>query len=273
MHGMDNPSHPDPIHITSPDDPRIADYLQVRERDLTGRDGKFMIESMFVLDTAVRQKRFQIASVLIAAHKAEKLDDTLAMAADQNIPVYLAEQAVMDAIAGFHIHRGVLAIGLKPNPEPLETLLTSLSDTSTILVGIGISNHDNVGGIFRNAAAFGTDAVILDEASCDPFYRKAIRVSSGHVLTVNLHHGAAPSDILNALNAHGFECLALSPAGKMDIKETIRPKRCALLLGAEGPGLPEDILSACQTIKIQMSDKVDSLNVATAAAVALSHLG
>lgn len=272
MHGMDSPSRLEPTLITSPDDPRIADYLQVRERDLTGRDGKFMIESMFVLDTAVRQKRFELASILIAANKREKLADSIAMALEEGVPVYLAEQSVMDAIAGFHIHRGVLAIGLKPEPEPLETLFAALPDNALILVGIGISNHDNVGGIFRNAAAFGADAVILDADSCDPFYRKAIRVSSGHVLTTPFHFGATWDAIHKVLTRQDYSCLALSPSGADTIKTVEIPKRCALLLGAEGPGLPETILNACQTVRIPMSDKVDSLNVATAAAVALSHL-
>ncbi len=272
MRGMDNPFRPDPQLITSPDDPRIADYLSVRERDLTGRDGKFIIESMFVLDTALNQARFQISSILMAAHKTTKLADKIAAAHARGVPVYLAEQAVMDTIAGFHIHRGVLAIGHKPNPEPLVDLLSRLPERAIVLVGIGISNHDNVGGLFRNAAAFGADAVILDGASCDPFYRKAVRVSSGHVLTLPLHHGAPPGDIFDALAAQGITPLALSPAGIDDIRNVQRPERCALILGAEGPGLPADILDMCRTLRIQMADGVDSLNVATAAAVALSHL-
>ncbi len=260
------------IRINDPNDPRIMDYLSVRERDLTGREHKFIIESLFVLQAAMAQDRFVIASLLLAAHKVEKLGAEITAAHHRGIPVYLAEQAVMDAIAGFNIHRGVLAVGVKPAPRPLPDLLSTLPERCLIVVGLDISNHDNVGGIFRNAAAFGADAVILDDRSCDPFYRKAIRVSAGHVLNTSFHHGGDQIQLVSALEQARITPLALSPRGQHDIRQLVRPDRCAILLGAEGPGLSDDVMANCQTVRIPMSGTIDSLNVATAAAVALSHL-
>ena len=260
------------LTISSATDERIADYCDVRERDLTGREGKFMIESMFVLDTALRQNRYEIDSILITAGKAEKLKHHIALAKARGSKVYLASQDVMDAIAGFHIHRGVLAIGKRPIKLPLDAGLAGLASETTVLLGVGLSNHDNVGALFRNAAAFGVGMVLLDEDSCDPLYRKAIRVSAGHVLTTPFHHGDTADEIINALEAHGFTLIAMTPGADRDIRQQKPRERVALVLGAEGPGLPPHILARLPCARIPMAPGVDSLNVATAAAVALSHI-
>ena len=176
----DNPAV---ITVNDPDDPRIAAFMDVRERDLTGRQGGFMIESAFVLDIALKQDRIGVDAVLISAHKAGKLANQISMALARGADVYVAEQEVMDAITGFHIHRGVLAFGRKPQATGLDDAVAAMSDADgPLLVAADISNHDNVGAIFRNAAAFGASGVLLDARCCDPFYRKAIRVSAGHVL-------------------------------------------------------------------------------------------
>ena len=187
------------------------------------------------------------------------------------MPVYFASQAVLDAISGFHIHRGVLAIGLKRQAETPEALLQSLPHQAIVVVLIGLSNHDNVGSIFRNAAAFGADAVLLDRSCCDPLYRKAIRVSVGAVLKVPFAIGEGAGALAAAVESQRFEPLALSPTGVEDISEAKRPDRLALFFGTEGAGLPADLLAGFRTVQIAMAPGFDSLNVAAASAIALHH--
>jgi len=178
----------------------------------------------------------------------------------------------MDAIAGFPIHRGILAIGRMRPPETASELLAALPARALVVVLIGIANHDNVGAIFRNAAAFGADAVLLDATSCDPLYRKAIRVSVGAALKVPFATGESVESLLDALDRHRFMPIALSPRGKDDIRATARSGRVALVLGTEGEGLPESLMSKMRTARIAMAPGFDSLNVGTASAIALHEL-
>jgi tRNA G18 (ribose-2'-O)-methylase SpoU len=141
-----------------------------------------------------------------------------------------------------------------------------------VLVGISISNHDNMGGLFRNAAAFGVDAVLLDHTSCDPLYRKAIRVSVGGVLKVPFSRGGDGAGMLAAMQAAGFQMLALTPGGIQELSAVQRAPRTALVVGAEGPGLPADLMASMAKVRIDMAEGFDSLNVATSAAIALYHL-
>ena len=135
----------------------------------------------------------------------------------------------------------------------------------------GISNHDNMGSIFRNAAAFEADAVLLDEECCDPFYRKAIRVSVGAVLKVPSLRAGAVEAALAALGGAGFDVFALSPRGSMNVGELPKKGRRALVLGTEGQGLTPSVLNSVKTCRIGMSADFDSLNVATASGLALFH--
>jgi tRNA G18 (ribose-2'-O)-methylase SpoU len=187
-------------------------------------------------------------------------------------PIYTASRQVMDAIVGFPIHRGVLAIARRAPLEPVESLLSRLPEQALVVGLIGLANHDNVGGIFRNAAAFGARAVLLDQETCDPLYRKAIRVSVGGALVVPFTRVPSAEAMVQALEAASFEVIALSPSGQ-DVLSDIRPaRRTALLLGAEGPGLPQEVLARTRTVSIPMSGGFDSLNVATTSGIALHHL-
>jgi tRNA G18 (ribose-2'-O)-methylase SpoU len=177
----------------------------------------------------------------------------------------------MDRIAGFHMHRGILAIGHKGAPENASALVNALPAEALVVVLVGIANHDNVGSIFRNAAAFGASAVLLDQTSCDPLYRKAIRVSVGAALKVPFTTFADTAELVQMLDSEGFAQLALSPNGKTDIRDAERTKRLALYLGSEGEGLPQALLSRLTTARIAMSRDFDSLNVAAASAIALHH--
>ena len=132
-----------------------------------------------------------------------------------------------------------------------------------------ISNHDNVGAIFRNAAAFGANAVLLDAQCCSPLYRKAIRVSVGGVLTIPWAQGGSCEEISSELDRLGFQFAALSPSGKFDISGLPNTGRRALVLGSEGHGLPQPVLDRLKTYQIPMNGNFDSLNVATASGIAM----
>jgi tRNA G18 (ribose-2'-O)-methylase SpoU len=243
----------------------------VRERDLVGRAGRFIAEGRVVLEKAIAAGRHPLVSVLVSEQRLESLADVLA-GLPSEVPVYAAAQGVMDAIVGFPIHRGILGEGRRAEPDAAE-LLARLPDGALVVALSGISNHDNMGGVFRNAAAFGADAVLLDAGCCDPLYRKAIRVSVGAALTTPFARLPADRDLVEILTAHRFEVLALSPAGGAEIRDVLPARRIAALFGAEGAGLSRDILGRTRTVRIGMAGDFDSLNVATTSGIVLHHLG
>ncbi len=260
-----------PIPIDDPLDPRIAVFRDVRERDVAGRENGFIAEGEVVLRLLSRSPRFRTRSLLLAQKRVERMAPLIAaFAAD--VAVYVAGQAVMDAVAGFPIHRGILAFGERGETVSAESLLAALPPRAMVLALFGIANHDNIGGIFRNAGAFGVDGVLLDARCCDPLYRKAIRVSVGAALTVPFARLAGGEDSIALLRRHGFETLALSPTGATRLADLEPPARGAVLLGAEGLGLPENILNRARTVTIPMAGGFDSLNVATTSGIVLHHL-
>ncbi len=256
--------------VTDPDDPRIEGYRAVRERDLVGRQGLFVAEGRVVLEKLASDGRRRVRSVLIAEPRLAGMGEVLARLGDET-PIYAASQAVMDAIVGFPIHRGVLALGERQQSVPDE-VLGALPENALVLALCGIANHDNMGGLFRNAAAFGVDAVVLDSACCDPLYRKAIRVSVGAVLTTPFVQLAPGVDMVDRLREAGCDVVALSPRGDIDLQALRRKGPMAVLFGAEGPGLPQSVLERSRTVRIRMAGDFDSLNVATTSGIVLHHL-
>nr|WP_132251413.1 RNA methyltransferase [Methylobacterium segetis] len=263
------------IPLDDPGDPRLAPYAAMRERDLVGRAGRFIVEGEVTLRLLLSgQARFQAESILLAPERLPGLAEALAAHAARlpaPPPVYLAARPVMSAVTGFPIHRGVLAVGLR-GAEPCAAGLVPPDPAPALVLGLcGLTNHDNVGGLFRNAAAFGADAVLLDAATCDPLYRKAIRVSAGAALTVPFAR-LGPGEGWLALAARlGLTPLALSPGGAEALSDLPALPR-ALLLGTEGPGLPAETIARARGVRIPMAPGFDSLNVATAGAIALHHL-
>lgn len=258
------------LPIDDPEDPRVAGYRDVRERDLVGRSGRFVAEGEVVLRVLLTRSRHPVESCLISQKRLAAVAPILTPLADET-PVYVAAQGVIDAVTGFHIHRGVLALGRRADAPNAAPLLDSLPARALVVVLVGLTNHDNVGGVFRNAAAFGADAVLLDSATCDPLYRKAIRVSVGSSLMVPFARGGRASDLLDVLAKTGFEAVALSPAGAEALGQAERRPRTALILGTEGPGLPPEVLGRVRSVRIPMAGRFDSLNVATASGIALHH--
>ena len=249
------------IEIDDPADPRVADFVGLTDAELRRRDGGVFVVEGIVAVRRLVQSRYRVRSFLVTPNRVGELPDTEA-------PVYVATQDVMNRVAGFDIHRGVLAAVDRPAPlDPDDVVRTA----RLILVLEGVSDHENAGALFRNAAAFGADAVLLTPDCCDPLYRRAVRVSLGHVLHVPF---ARTPDPVAVLRRHGVTVLALTPDTEADSVVDVAPApRTALLLGTEGTGLrPETLAAADRRVRIPMAPGVDSLNVATAAAVALHRL-
>ena len=264
-----------PIAIERADDPRIAPFRDIKERDLTGRHGKFIVEGTVVLRMLAAAHKaagdFRAECVLILKNRLSGVLDILAdFPAD--VPIYVAEAQVLDAIVGFHLHRGILALGARVGSRDIVQTVASLPETSLVVAGCGLSNHDNMGAIFRNAAAFMADGVFLDATSCDPLYRKALRVSVGSVLSVPYHRGGDALSMLEALASQGFEIWSLSPAGKTEIRDIPPSPRMALVIGTEGDGLPPALLSRFHSARIAQSPQLDSLNAGTASGLALYQM-
>lgn len=265
----------DLIRICDPDDVCIAEFRNIRERDLTGREHRFIAEGTVVLRMLaaahLRREAFAVEKILLLENRVAGLSEELS-AFPADVPVYVASAEVLDAIAGFHLHRGVLALGRRLSCSEPAQLLETLPERSLVVAACGISNHDNIGAIFRNAAAFGADAVLLDETCCDPLYRKALRVSVGTVLKVPYARGGTITDNLSALVEAGFHVWALSPSGSTDVRDIPAAPRVALATGTEGAGLPQDVLKRFDTARIAQAPGLDSLNAATATAVALYQI-
>ncbi len=258
----------DPITITDPGDERIADYRALTDVELRTRweppHGLFIAEGELVLRRAVRAG-YAVRSVLLDAKRTDQVADLPLGGA----PVYAATQDVLEAVTGFHVHRGVLAsLHRRALPSATEILATA----QRVAILEDINNHTNLGAIFRGAAALGMDAVLLSPTCADPLYRRSVRVSMGEVFAVPYAKLEPWPASLDDVRAAGFTVIAMTPAAdavplqNLDLKTRAKP---ALLLGAEGPGLSAKALSASDVrAAIPMRRGVDSLNVAAAAAVA-----
>lgn len=250
------------IEVDDPADERLADYVGLTDAALARRgDGVFIAEGVLVIRRLL-ESRYPVRSLLLAANRVAALADVLD---GVGAPVYVASQAVMDEVAGFPIHRGALAAA---DRLPLPSVAEVVADARLVAVLEGINDAENMGSLFRNAAAFGVEAVLLSPDCCDPLYRRSVRVSLGHVLHV-------PFATLGSLDELGrFTTMALTPAPDAELLGDVAPSgRIAVLLGAEGNGLrPETLVAADRRVRIPMAPGVDSLNVATAAAIAFHHL-
>jgi tRNA G18 (ribose-2'-O)-methylase SpoU len=277
-------------------DPRLDVY-----RDLSGPAGRARLaadQSVFVVEGRLAVDRlltstYTVRSLLVDDHQVTSARELVAATRAQGAPVYVGSGALVAATVGFALHRGVVAVANRPSPSDAGGLLTGMSDSggpegSPALVAVleGLNDHENIGALFRNAAAFGVAGVLLDPTCADPLYRRSIRVSVGHVLHLPFARLVPWPSGLQQVRAAGFLVAALAPRPghdgvpvvsltelKATMSGTDHPVGVALLFGAEGTGLSAAARAASDiVVPIPMADRVDSLNVATAAAVAFHAL-
>jgi tRNA G18 (ribose-2'-O)-methylase SpoU len=262
-----------PVAIGHPDDPRVRLYCGLRDADLRRRveadHGVFVVEGAL----AVRRllgSNWSVRSVLVRPERLGAVADVVATAEAHGVAVFVAGQPVFDRVAGFAAHRGVLALGER---QPDRHAGDLLGGTNLAVILEGLNDHENIGAVFRNAAAFGAGAVLLDPTCGDPLYRRSVRVSAGHVLSVPFARLSPWPAALGTVRQAGFCLVALDPSARASI-EILRPQGpLALMVGAEGSGLTEAARAeATAEARIDMSAGVDSLNVATALAIALYRL-
>lgn len=259
------------IPVRDLDDPRVSGYRRMAEGERLAADGVFVAEGRLVVGRLLTESRMTVRSVMVTEPARVALEEALETQSD--VPVYVVPQALMNDVTGFNIHRGCLAIGVRPSPADWRTLAAT---ARRLVVLERIANADNVGSIFRSAAAFGADAVLLGPDCADPLYRKAIRTSMGAALIVPFASLAPWPASLHALRATGHALVALAPAATRALCEVVAlvgDRSAALVLGHEGEGLTAAALDACDlAARIPIDTRVDSLNVATAAAIALYEL-
>jgi tRNA G18 (ribose-2'-O)-methylase SpoU len=260
------------IRVDDQADQRLAAYGNVPDHDLLVQGGLFVAEGRLVVRRLIVGRRFPVRSVMVTDAALVPLRDLLDTRTE--LPVYLVPQTVMNGITGFNLHRGCLALGERPRPSHWRDL-TKRARRAIALERIG--NADNVGSIVRSASAFGVDAVLLERNCIDPLYRKAIRTSMGAALTMPFAEAEPWPEILRELGRDGWVVVAMTPSPTAlpirPLALTISDRPVVVVVGNEGEGLSDAALDACtHRARIPMTTNVDSLNVATAAAIALYEL-
>lgn len=265
------------IRIASVDDPRLDDFRVLSDPALMRDRGLFVAEGRLAVERLLAS-RFRARSLLLLDSALDALAPALSARADDGGPdVYVADSAQLRLVTGFRFHRGCLALGERPAPGADVGAWPPPAPGRPLVVLDGVADPDNVGSIFRSAAAFGAAGVVLSPASADPLYRKAIRTSMGTTLQLPFRVAARWPGILGDIREAGARLVALTPEGPATALEAFaRPGRggaLALLLGNEGDGVSRAALDRCdQRVRIDIEPAVDSLNVATAAAIALQRL-
>lgn len=261
------------IRIESLADARVADYHALTDAALLRRRRQFVAEGRLVVERAVASGAWRIHSMLLSDTALTAMRATAERLPD--VPIYVCAGGAFAQLSGVNFHRGCLALVERPPDRPVRDVVEA---AATVVVLEGIGNADNMGGIFRNAAAFGADAVLLAPGCVDPLYRKAVRTSMAAVLGVPFAWLSAWPGELDELRARDFTVVALTPGEPArtldDVAAAGRPGRLALLLGAEGPGLSQVVLDRADLrVRIPTTTAVDSLNVVVACGIALSRLG
>lgn len=266
----DGTDGPDVQDVDDPDDPRLDDFRDLnsvdRRPDLPSGKGLVIAEGVLVVQRMLAS-RFTAHALLGTDRRLAELAGDLAGRA---VPFYRTSAEVMAQVVGFHLNRGVLAAARRV-PEP--TVAGLAEGARNVAVLEGVNDHENLGSIFRNAAGLGVDAVVFGSGCADPLYRRAVRVSMGHALLVPYARATDWPAELKMLKQKGFRVLAMTPdstaCALSEAMAAARDERIAVVVGAEGPGLtPATLRLSDARVRIPMSRGTDSLNVATAAALA-----
>lgn len=259
------------IEVADPADPRLADFRDLtradRRPDRPGGKGLVIAEGVVVVRRLLASP-YPLRSLLGIERRIDELGPELA---GRDAPAYVTTAEVMADVVGFHLNRGVLAVADRVVARSPERLVEGARRLA-VLEGVG--DHENLGALFRNAAAFGVDGVLLGPGCADPLYRRSVRVSMGHVLAVPFAPVQPWPAGLKWLRDQGFRVLALTPGGALALPDAlVGADRVAVLLGSEGHGLTAEAVDASDAaVRVPMATGVDSLNVATAGAVAFYAL-
>ncbi len=261
----------EPLAITNPSDPRLADYVGLRDpehrRSLEGNDF-FIAEGINVIERLVAST-YILRSVLVTQQRYDRMQ---ALLDPLTCPVYIASREVLAQVAGFDLHRGAVASADRSASPPLDQVLR---ESRTLAVLEGLNDPENLGAIARSARALGVDALLLDPTCADPFYRRTVRVSMGEILFLPIVRSIDWSVDLQRVADAGYRMLALtpSPAARSIHDITRTPDdQIALFLGAEGPGLSSRTLARAEPVRIPLRGDADSLNVGHAGAIAFALL-
>ncbi len=245
----------------------VAAFRDLMDPAAAERRGLFVAEGRLVVRRLLSSSRFRAQSILATPVAFESIRDLVT----PSLPCHIVEQPEMDDLVGFHMHRGCVALAERPDVAPLTQVDRRALERVVVLEGV--SNPDNVGGIFRSAAAFGAQLIVLGPGCGDPLYRKAIRTSMAATLDVPFAAAGAWPEALDALRADSLRVIALTPAADAKpLEEAARGGRLALLFGTEGAGLSAAAQAAAdERVRIRTTGRVDSLNVSVAAAIAMHH--
>ena len=257
------------IHVDSLDDPRLASFRNLPDRELAREGGLFIAEGALVTRRLLASG-LGVHSVLATPRRAAQVEPLL----DERAPLYVAAAELVNAVVGFRFHSGILAVGVRPAPPRLDEVVARAPAPIRLLILPRLINTANLGAIVRTAAALGVDGIVLGPACCDPFYRQAVRQSMGAVFNLPLLRPADLDACLLALQReHALELIAtVLDEAATALPQCPRPRRLGLLLGSEDHGLDPAVLARCdRRVTLPMQRGTDSLNVAASAAVFLYH--
>ncbi|HJR59237.1 MAG TPA: RNA methyltransferase [Vicinamibacterales bacterium] len=259
------------VPVAGHGDPGIADYAHVGDHAWLHAHGLFVAEGRLVVRRLLAAGRFPLQSILLTPAALRDFGAAI----DTDAPVYLAGPDILNQVTGIDFHRGCLALARRP-AEDDDAVAGRFAGAKLLLAIEGVGNPDNVGGLFRVAWAFGAAGLLLDPATGDPFYRKAVRTSMGAVLQLPFARVRPWPSALEAFKAIGFRIVALTPAADAVSLDGFAGEGhgpLVVLVGAEGRGLSEAALRAADIrVRIPIAPDVDSLNVTVAAGIALSRL-
>lgn len=261
------------VPVTDPADPRLDPFRHLRDAELLRTRDRFVAEGRLVVERVLAGGRYEVEALMLSRAAVDALRPTIEKNG-ADVPVFECPADAFESVTGFNIHRGCLAIVRRLPPLSWRSVLSS---ARLVVVLEAVSNADNVGGIFRNAAAFGVDAVLLSPTSCDPLYRKSIRTSMGHALRVPFARLEPWPSAIREMRNKGFTVAALTPRAPAITLDQFavahREEHVALLVGSEGTGLTDAAAAEADArVRIPMAPGVDSLNLAVATGIALSTL-
>lgn len=247
------------IHITDPSDPRIAEFISIRDHVLNSKDLIVAeAEKLYLQLKASNKPIHKILATPAFVERHQLLGEN----------IFVADKKVLESVAGFKIEFEVLVLAEKPKDTALDAL-----DDRIILLN-GLSSPENVGSIVRSSAAFGIKSIIVDEKTCSPFLRRCIRVSMGNIFSMKTHHAINVRGDLKKLKDLGYTILSTANiAGAIDLNSYEFPKKCVLIIGSEGHGIDQDVIdNSDKVLKIKIDSQVAHLNASNAAAIFLSKM-